>query len=514
MTKPKKSLLTRFLDMVEYVGNKLPDPVTLFFILIVIVLFGSWIATLAGLSAIHPGTKETISAISLFSKENVIRIFTQMPATFTGFAPLGMVLVVMLGIGVADKTGMISAALKTFVLKVPRSLLTASLVFAGIMSSMAVDAGYVVLIPLGAVIFMSAGRHPLAGLAATFSGVSGGFSANLIVTSLDPLLASFTEPAAQLLDPTYSVNAASNYYLMVLMVPLYTLVGWFATEKIVEPRLGTYSGDVVDDSISKPIEAIERKGLRRAGLIIALLMFLIALLVVPENGVLRDASASLSIAPFLSSIVALMMFLFLVPGIVYGVTVGKIKSDKQVAEMMADSMSSLGSYIVLAFTAAHFVAFFNWSNLGVITAIRGAEFLSTIGFTGIPLLIAFLVFTGFINLFIGSASAKWALMAPIFVPMLMLMGLSPEVTQATYRLGDSFTNIITPLMAYFPLVIIYAQKYQKDLGIGTLISIMLPYSLLFLLLSIVVLVIWILTGIPVGPDSPLYYTVPSTFGTP
>ncbi len=514
MTKPKKSLLTRFLDMVEYVGNKLPDPVTLFFILIVIVLFGSWIATLAGLSAIHPGTKETISAINLFSKENVIRIFTQMPATFTGFAPLGMVLVVMLGIGVADKTGMISAALKTFVLKVPRSLLTASLVFAGIMSSMAVDAGYVVLIPLGAVIFMSAGRHPLAGLAATFSGVSGGFSANLIVTSLDPLLASFTEPAAQLLDPTYSVNAASNYYLMVLMVPLYTLVGWFATEKIVEPRLGTYSGDVVDDSISKPIEAIERKGLRRAGLTKLVLAVLIALLVVPENGILRDPNASLSIAPFLSSIVALMMFLFLVPGIVYGVTVGKIKSDKQVAEMMADSMSSLGSYIVLAFTAAHFVAFFNWSNLGVITAIRGAEFLSTIGFTGIPLLIAFLVFTGFINLFIGSASAKWALMAPIFVPMLMLMGLSPEVTQATYRLGDSFTNIITPLMAYFPLVIIYAQKYQKDLGIGTLISIMLPYSLLFLLLSIVVLVIWILTGIPVGPDSPLYYTVPSTFGTP
>jgi aminobenzoyl-glutamate transport protein len=236
--------------------------------------------------------------------------------------------------------------------------------------------------------------------------------------------------------------------------------------------------------------------------------------VVPENGILRDPSASLSIAPFLSSIVALMMIIFLVPGIIYGVTVGKIKSDKNVAEMMADSMSSLGSYIVLAFTAAHFVAFFNWSNLGVITAIRGAEFLSHVGFTGIPLLIAFLVFTGFINLFIGSASAKWALMAPIFVPMLMLMGLSPEVTQATYRLGDSFTNIITPLMAYFPLVIIYAQKYQKDLGIGTLISIMLPYSLLFLLLSIVVLIVWILTGIPVGPDSPLYYTVPSSLGTP
>jgi aminobenzoyl-glutamate transport protein len=370
---------------------------------------------------------------------------------------------------------------------------------------MAVDAGYVVLIPLGAVIFMSAGRHPLAGLAATFAGVSGGFSANLIVTSLDPLLASFTEPAAQLLDEAYTVNAAANYYLMIVMVPLYTLVGWYVSEKIVEPRLGSYHGDVVDDSISKPIEPIERKGLRWAGISILVVSILIALLVVPENGVLRDMNALLTITPFLNSIVALMMFIFLIPGIIYGVVVGKIKSDKTVAEMMADSMSSLGSYIVLAFVAAHFVAFFNWSNLGVITAINGAEFLSAIGFSGIPLLISFLIFTGFINLFIGSASAKWALMAPIFVPMLMLMGLSPEITQATYRLGDSFTNIITPLMAYFPLVIIYAQKYQKDLGIGTLISLMLPYSIMFLILSIVVLVIWVLTGIPVGPDSPLYY---------
>jgi len=506
MTNKKPSFLTRFLDIVERVGNKLPDPVTLFFILIIFVLFGSWFASLAGVSAIHPGTKAAIDAVNLFSKENVIRIFTQMPATFTGFAPLGMVLVVMLGIGVADKTGMISAALKTFVLKVPKGLLTVSLVFAGVMSSMTVDAGYVVLIPLGAVIFMSAGRHPLAGLAATFAGVSGGFSANLIVTSLDPLLASFTEPAAQLLDTTYSVNAAANLYLMILMVPIYMLGGWYVTDKIVEPRLGAYKGDVVDDSINRPIEPIERKGLFWAGISILITGFLIALLVVPQDAILRDPNAALTITPFLNSIVALMMFIFLIPGIVYGIVTKKIKSDKTVAEMMADSMSGLGSYIVLAFAAAHFVAFFNWSNLGVITAINGAQFLSDIGFSGIPLILSFLVFTGLINLFIGSASAKWALMAPIFVPMLMLMGLSPELTQATYRLGDSFTNIITPLMAYFPLIIIFAQKYQKDMGIGTLISIMLPYSIAFLIMSIIVLVVWILTGLPLGPDSPLYYS--------
>lgn len=499
--------MTRFLDFIEYVGNKLPDPVTLFFILIAGVLFGSWFASAIGISAMHPGTKETIQAINLFSKENVVRIFTQMPATFTGFAPLGMVLVVMLGIGVADKSGLIGAALKTFVMRVPQKLLTASLVFAGIMSSMAVDAGYVVLIPLGAVIFAGAGRHPLAGLAATFSGVSGGFSANFIITSLDPLLASFTEPAAQLLDPSYTVNDAANYFMMLAMVPVYTLAGWYVTDKIVEPRLGVYvpEGDI-DDSINSPLDAQERKGLRWAGITMFILLIGMLLLVVPENGVLRDTTATISYSPFLSSIVALMMILFLIPGIVYGVLTKKITSDKHVAKMMSDSMSDLGMYIVLAFVAAHFVAFFNWSNLGVITAINGAEVLSTLGITGIPLLILFVIFTGFINLFIGSASAKWALMAPIFVPMFMLLGLSPELTQAAYRLGDSFTNIITPLMAYFPLIIIFAQKYKEDAGIGTLISLMMPYSIVFLILSLIVIVVWMLFGIPIGPDSPLYYS--------
>ncbi len=501
----QKTFLTRFLDIVERIGNKLPDPVTLFFILIVLVLFGSWAAAWAGLSAVHPSTKAAIEAVSLFSKENVTRIFTQMPATFTGFAPLGLVLVVMLGIGVADKSGMIGAGLKGFVLKVPKSLLTGALVFAGVMSSMAVDAGYVVLIPLGAVIFMSAGRHPLAGLAATFAGVSGGFSANLIVTSLDPLLASFTEPAAQLLDPDYTVNEMANYYMMVFMVPVYVLAGWYVTDKIVEPRLGTYHGDVVVDDISRPIEPQERKGLIWAGVTFVIMAVLIALLVVPENAILRDNSLALPVQPFLNSIVALMMLIFLVPGIVYGVIVKKIKSDKDVAHMMAESMSGLGTYIVLAFAAAHFVAFFNWSNLGVISAINGAEFLSHVGLTGVPLILAFFFFTGLINLIIASASAKWALMAPIFVPMLMLMGISPELTQAAYRLGDSFTNIITPLMAYFPLIIVFAQKYQKDAGIGTLISLMIPYSIVFMILSIVVLVAWIVLGIPVGVDSPLEY---------
>lgn len=507
MAAKKRSFLDRSLDLIERAGNRLPDPVTLFFILIALVLLVSWLAAAIGVGAVHPGTKALISPVNLLDKEMVVRIFTQMPATFTGFAPLGMVLVVMLGIGVADGTGLIGAALRSFILKVPKSLLTAALVFAGVMSSMAVDAGYVVLIPLGAVIFHGAGRHPLAGLAATFAGVSGGFSANLIVTSLDPLLGSFTEPAAQLLDPAYTVNAAANYYMMIAMVPLYIAAGWFVTERVIEPRLGTYaSKDISSDDLTRPVSNDERRGLRNAGISALVMLGLIALLVVPENAILKDPSAAFPITPFLQSIVALMMFLFLVPGIVYGVTVGKIQNDKGVADMMAQSMASLGSYIVLAFAAAHFVAFFNWSNLGVITAIKGATVLSTIGLEGIPLIIAFVLVTGFINLLIGSASAKWALMAPIFVPMLMIMGLSPELTQAAYRLGDSFTNLITPLMNYFPLVIIYAKKYDKDLGIGTLISLMLPYSLAFLIVSILALVVWIAFGIPVGPDSPLGYT--------
>lgn len=507
----------RALASVERVGNRLPDPITLFVLFMAIVLVASWMAAGVGLSATHPGTGEEIRALNLLTAEGIQRILTEMPRTFTDFPPLGLVLVVMLGIGVAERTGLIETALKAFLGGIPGWLVTAAIVLAGILSSVAVDAGYVVLIPLGAVIFHGMGRHPIAGLAASFAGVSGGFSANLSLTALDPLLAGFTQPAARLVDEAYVVDPTANWWLMIALVPVYVVAATFVTERVLEPRLGKYTGTVVDDrgagatdaeagtaaEPGAPLSDVERKGLLWAGATFAACLLVIVWLALPEPGILRGPDGE--IAPLLSSIVALMLFVFFLPGLVYGLVTGSIRSDKDVAKMTSDTMGSMGAYIVLAFAAAHFIAFFNWSNLGLILAVSGAGFLQAIDFTGVPLIVAFVLVSSFINLFIGSASAKWAIMAPVFVPMLMLLGYSPELTQAAYRVGDSVTNILTPLLPYYPLVIIFAQKYDREAGIGTLVSAMLPFSVVFGVLGIALVVTWMMLGLPLGPGAPMYY---------
>jgi aminobenzoyl-glutamate transport protein len=493
----------RMLNRVERAGNKLPQPVTLFLILIFLVLISSWLAAAANVRATHPGTGEQIQAVNLLSGDELQRIFTNMVRTFADFPPLGMVLVVMLGIGVAERTGLVAVGLKAFVSWMPPWLMTIALVTAGQLSSIAADAGYVVLIPLGAAIFWGMGRHPLAGLAAAFAGVSGGFGANIIITALDPLLAGFTEPAAQILDPAYTVDPTANWWIMAALVPVTAVAGWYVTERIVEPRLGEYEGAEDLPEESSRLSRTEKKGLVLAVLAVFICLAGVGAMAIPSDGILRGEDGG--IRPLLDSIVPLMMIVFFVPGLVYGLVTRAIKSDKDAAKMTADSMASMGGYIVLAFVAAQFVAFFNWSNLGIIVAITGAGVLQAIGFTGIPLIVSFIIVASLINLIIGSASAKWAVMAPIFVPMLMIMGYSPELTQAAYRIGDSYTNILTPLLPYFPLIITFAQKYQKDVGIGTIIALMLPYALFIALVRIPLLIIWMLAGLPLGPDAPLYY---------
>lgn len=504
VSKEKKSFVQKFLDRVEFVGNKLPQPVTLFALLMGLVLIASLVFGLMGVSATHPGDGSKIEAVNLLSPEGIRKIFVEMVETFADFPPLGLVLVVMIGIGVAERSGFISAALKQFVNVVPRSLITISIVTAGMLSSVAADAGYVVLIPLGAAIFASMGRHPIAGLAAAFAGVSGGFGANFIPTGLDPLLAGFTEPAARLLDPNYTVNPLCNWYLMAASVPIVALAGTYVTEKIVEPRLGQYQGEF--EGASDGISSQEKKALRVSLLSVALMLVFTVILSLPAVGVFYDASITDGdpLGPLYQSIVPLMTVIFFVPGLIYGIMTKSITGDKEVAKMTGESMATMGGYIVLAFVAAQFVAYFNWSNLGRIVAISGANGLESIGFTGIPLLVAFILVSSVINLAIGSASAKWAIMAPIFVPMLMLMGISPETTQAAYRIGDSYSNILTPLLPYFPLVITYAAKYVKNIGIGTIISIMLPYSIAFLIVRIPMFVGWILLNLPLGIEGPIY----------
>lgn len=494
------SSLDRVLGWIERVGNALPDPVTLFLILAIGVILLSALAAAAGLSVVHPATAETVTALSLLSAEGLRQMVTEAVQNFVQFPPLGPVLVAMLGVGLCEYTGLLSAALRWGVSVTPLALVSPGIVFLGVMSNLASDAGYVVLTPLAAMLFAAVGRHPIAGLAAAFAGVSGGFSANLLIGTLDPLLAGISQDAAGFIDVDYVVNPTANYYFMAASTFVITLVGWWMTDKVVEPRLGSYEGDRPEDE--QTLTAPERKGLRWSLYALLAVLALLAILVLPPNGVLRDPeTGSLVPSPFLNGIVILITLGFLIPGIAYGMAAGTVRNDKDVVKGMSTAMSAMGYYIVLSFVAAQFIAYFSWSNLGVILAVKGANLLEASGFTGIALLLSFVLLSAFINLFIGSASAQWAIMAPIFVPMLMLLGYTPELTQLVFRIGDSTSNIITPLMVYFPLIVAFGQRFDKNLKIGTLIATMLPYSLAFLVSWSLFFALWFVLGLPLGPGA-------------
>lgn len=503
----KGGLFQRFLDMIERVGNKLPHPVNLFALLAVMVLIASAIVASLGVSVEDPANPgETVEVQNLLNGEGIAYIFSSMVDNFIGFAPLGVVLATMLGIGVCERSGLIGAGLRGFVLSIPNRLITAGLVFAAIMSSVASDAGYVVLPPLGAVIYAALGRHPMAGLATAFAGVSGGFSANLMLSATDPMLGEMTMQAAATIDPAYAdqMNNAMNWWFIIASTFLVTFVITLVSEKIVEPRLGKYKGEYTGD-LDK-LKPIEKKGLIYAMISFAISAGLMSLLVFPEWGPMRGTGDSpIVVSPFMDSLVVIILLLFLIPGLVYGIVTKAIKNDKDVANQMSDTMASMGMFIVLAFTAGQFVSYFNESNLGLVMGIYGGELLTSLNMDGIMVVIGFLIITAFINLFVGSASAKWAMMAPVFVPIMMQIGYSPELAQAVYRVADSSTNIITPLMTYFAIVIAFAQKYDKNMGIGTLISVMLPFSIWLLITWSIFIIVWIFTGLPLGPNAPVLY---------
>lgn len=512
-----QGFLVRALTAVERMGQRLPDPLTLFFGMSLLVVLVSAMA--AGTSADvvqRSGDTVTMTVKSLMTLEGLRWMLTSAVDNFINFAPLGPVLTVMIGIGVAERTGFISMGLKVLVTRVPSSLLTATVVFAGVMSSMAADAGYVVLTPLGALLFASVRRHPLAGLAAAYAGVSGGFSANLLITGLDPMLAALTEQAAQTMDPEYTVNAACNYYFMLASTLLVTVVGTVVTTRIVEPMLGEWDpsqGEGVDLSSDQTPGPAETRAFGASVLVGLGLSVGLLLLGVLPGAPLYDAiepgePAVNALDTFFGAIEILVTIGFIIPGIVYGVMVGAIKSDKDLAKMMSDAMASMGAYVVLAFIAGQFVAYFNWTNLGAITAVKGAGVLQSIGLTGGPLMVAFLLVASVMNFLVGSASAKWAFMAPIFVPMLMQMGLSPEATQAAYRVGDSITNIISPLMPYLPIIIVFAQKYDRKAGMGTILAAMLPYSIALMFAWVIMLLGWVYLGLPLGPGASAFYAMP------
>lgn len=541
---PDTQGMTGFLGWIERSGNKLPDPVVLFFYLIVALVFISVVSALTGVSALHPtetdeatGAPMLIEAVSLLSPENIQRLWVEMPKTFTHFHPLGYVLVVMLGAGVAERSGFFAAGMAKAVKAAPKKLLTPVVALVAMLGNHAADAGYVVLIPLAGILFAAAGRHPLAGIAAAFAGVSGGFSANISPGQLDALLFGITEEAvaASALDPAWTANIAGNWYFISAMTVIFLPIIWFVTDKVIEPRLGPWKGGATagaaaDDGTSPdPTEhdgALASKGLRHAGLaalfVIGLWVVMVfapgtplvdeAACVAEDGSAIADCSIHAQLRPLYQSLVAAFFLLFLLTGWAYGRAVGTIKNHKDLVAMMSEAMKDMGYYLVLAFAAAHFVAMFAWSNLGLISAVHGAAAIQSTGLP-LPLVLGLMVlFAALLNLFVGSASAKWALLAPILVPMLMLLGISPEGATAAYRVGDSATNIITPLMVYFPLILVFARRWQPDFGLGSLTATMMPYSLWLLVSGTILIVLWFYLGIPLGPDAPVEYVLPGGAG--
>ncbi|MBT3933917.1 MAG: AbgT family transporter [Bacteroidetes bacterium] len=500
----KSTKKSRILSFVEKRGNALPHPASLFGILALIVLLLSVIGYYLGWNALHPATGETINTINLLSKEGFHKILLEMVENYTGFAPLGIVMVALLGIGIAESSGLISAAIRLMIIKSPTKIITFVVVLAGILSNIASDLGYVLIIPLGAIIFQSVGRHPIAGMAAAFAGVSGGFSANLFIGTIDPLLAGISTEAANIIDKDYYVLPTANYYFMVASTFILAFAGTWVTNKFVEPRLGKYSGEVKADKLEK-LSAKEKKGLKIVGIVTIFFILLIAAGLYPENGLLRGPDNSIFKSPVLKGFIAILFIIASILGIVYGFITGNFKSDSDVVKGMVDNFKTLAAFLVLVFFAAQFVAYFKWSNLGLILAVSGAEFIQSLDIGLIPLAISFIILSGIINMFMGSASAKWAILGPVFIPMFMLLGYSPELSQVVFRIGDSVTNIISPMMSFFALIIVYFEKYDKKAGIGTLISTMLPYSLAFFVLWSLLLIGWILLKLPLGPGAGLFY---------
>jgi aminobenzoyl-glutamate transport protein len=500
----------RALAWVERIGNKLPDPAMLFVLALLIVWVVS--AVLSGMSFTVPaqGEPRTLEVQNQLTGSALATFLSGMVTTFTGFAPLGVVLVALLGVGVAEHSGFINAGLKALIGFTPSALLSPMLLLVAIVSHTAADAGYVLVIPLGGAIFYAAGRHPLAGIACAFAGVSGGFSANFIPSGIDPLLQGFTQSSAQIIDPARQVNPLCNWLFTSVSSLLIIGIGWYVTDRVVEPRLrGTeIDGEETEAVQMHDLSAAERRGLWAGLAAMALGILLLALWVWPVDSPLR-APESRSItahnAPIMQSIVPLIFLLFLVPGVVYGYVAGTIASHRDMIKGMSKTMATMGYYLVLIFFCAQFTAAFARSNLGALVAVRGAAFLEALGLPGMVTIVGIILLSTTVNLLIGSASGKWALLAPIFVPIMMQLGLSPELTQAAYRVGDSSTNIITPLMPYFPLVVAFCQRWVKGTGIGTVTSMMLPFSVTILVLWTVFLLVYWMLGIPLGLQATYTY---------
>ncbi|MDQ0340531.1 aminobenzoyl-glutamate transport protein [Caldalkalibacillus uzonensis] len=475
----------------------------MFVIIALIILVASALAAMTNVSAINPSTGENIEAVNLLSGEGLVQILTEMVSNFANFPPLGLVLVVMIGVGLAEATELIQALMRRALSSTPPKFVIPAIIFIGMLGNMAGDAAFIVLPPIAAMLLMGLGLNPLAGLIVAYASVAGGFAANLIVNMLDVLVAGFTEVGAQIMDPNYAANPAMNWYFLIVSFLVLVIVATIVTNKFTIPRLGKYDGKVEQ---MEELTDDEKRGLRWAGWSALIYVAILLVLTLPSNGILRnpETGSLVSGSPLMTGLVPIIMFLFFIPALFYGLGAKTIKNDKDVATMLGKAMVTMGPYIILAFVAAQMIAYFNWSNLGPIIAIKGAEFLQSVGLTGIGLLVGFVLISALINLLVANSSAKWAILAPVFIPMFMILGYDPAFTQMAYRIGDSITNPITPMLPYFAILLSFAKVYQSKIGIGTLMSALLPYSIFFAMAWIILLVIWFFLGLPLGPDGPIF----------
>ncbi|MHA6260432.1 AbgT family transporter [Sporosarcina sp. CAU 1771] len=495
----KNSFFMRFLNGIEKLGNKLPDPFMIFIYLALFVMGTSFVLANLKTTVLHPGTGETLPIKNLISGEGLQYILSSTLTNFTGFAPLGLVLAMMLGIGLAEKVGMLEFAIKKTILKAPPWAVTYTIMFVGIMGNLASDASQILIPPLAAMVFHKIGRHPLAGLAAGFAAAGAGFTANLLIAGTDALLAGISTEAAKIINDAIIVTPVDNWYFNIVSVFVLTIVGGLVTDKIVEPRLGKYTGKKVDNIVEEEEHPKAMKALIYAGIAGFLYLLLIFVVILLPGSPLRNEDGGMIPSPFLSGIIPIILMFFIVLGVTYGKTVGKIQSSRDVSKYMTESIKDMSGFIVLIFAASQFIAYFSWSNIGTWVAVNGANFLKEIQFTGIALIVVYILFTASLNFLITSGSAKWALEAPVFVPMFMELGYHPAFTQVAYRVGDSSTNIVTPLSPYFIVVLSFMKDYDKKAGMGTLISLMLPYSIAFLISWILLILLFFFAGIPFGP---------------
>lgn len=494
--------MQKFFNSIERAGNKLPHPFILFLWLCLVVAAFSWILANFGGRGINPKTGEVVAVKSLISNEGLVFALTSIANNFITFPPLGIILVIMLAIGVADKTGLIAAFMQVSVIKAPRYLTTFMIFFVGMCSHVASDAAYIILIPLSAMIFQAMGRNPLVGAVTGYVAVGAGYDASILITPTDIILSGITTSAAQTIDAQAYVSPIDNYYFIAASALLMSLVGAFIIERVVEPMVGKYTGDV-ELKLTQP-DSLEVKGLKRVGWASLIMLALVVLAVWPESSPLRNAEGGLVPSPFLNSAVALFGIYFLAIGWVYGKTTGKIKTAQDAVGYMAESIKELAPTLVLFFAISQFLAWFKWTNLGAWIAVGGSHLLDSSGFGGTPLLVAFIGLAAVMNIFITSGSAQWSLMAPIFIPMMMLVGFEPALVQVAFRIADSATNIISPMSPYFAVCLAYLQRYQKDAGIGTLASMTIPISMGFLIIWSLFLIFWMTMGWPIAPGVGLF----------